>query len=392
MTMIKNLSSEILAKRMLFILVGIFSLCCLKLCAEEVVVTPAQAQVERENFVAEAKKYVGCPYEYGSTGPETFDCSGLIYHVARESVGKQLPRTAKAIYNYCKIIPDKNKETGDLLFFKTTGSDSISHVGIYIGNGQFISAISDGPNTGVIISSINQDYWKGKYVACGQFIKSGKQSEVVAEIEEKYEPEAFGDKKVKSAPEKVAPVKKTTPVKASATVSKDATLGEKLHDGMVLDGAVFCDWSLISPNSFMISWRGIDVHTNCYYTGWKLQPGFGLGFRFNYGLKMFQIPVLLSSTLSEYFRIYAGPVISFKEGVLLKTEKPVKASVFPGIIGFSVSTPAVSLGPTEIRFTQDVSYTTFNNIDNSALNFLESISAGLVMYTGVKVTLPVNAF
>jgi len=400
--MMKSLKSEILAKRMLIALAAVFSLCCLKLCADDMVISPAQAQVERDNFVTEAKKYVGAPYVYGAVGPESFDCSGLIYFVAREATGKQLPRTAKAIYNYCRIIPDKNKEVGDLLFFKTTGTDTISHVGIYIGNGQFISAISDGPNTGVIISSINQDYWKGKYVAAGQFLKSGKAEEVV--VEEKYVPEEepkVEEKKTKKVETKketqpeTKPKSKTNVVAINSNEKKPAaegTFGKKLHDNLVLDASVYCDWSLISPNSFMISWRGIDVQTNCYYSAWSLRPGIGLVFRFNYGLKMFQIPVLFSSTLNDYLRIYAGPVISFSHGTLLKTDKEVKGSVFPGIIGASVTTPAFKAGPTFIQFVQDISYTTFNNEDNSALSPLESISAGFVLYTGMKFTVPAKNF
>ena len=129
----------------------------------------AQAKVYRENFVSMAKQKVGSPYVYGAVGPDTFDCSGLIYFCAREAANKQLPRTAKALYSYCRIVKDSNREVGDLLFFKTTASGNVSHVGIYIGNNQFISAISDGPNTGVIISSLQQDYWKGKYIGAGQF-------------------------------------------------------------------------------------------------------------------------------------------------------------------------------------------------------------------------------
>ena len=150
------------------------------------ILTTAQAKVRRENFVSMAKQKVGSPYVLGAVGPNTFDCSGLIYFCAREAANKQLPRTAKALYSYCRIVKDSDKEVGDLLFFKTTASGNISHVGIYIGNSQFISAISDGPNTGVIISSLKQDYWKGKYVGAGQFLPSGKsfedEDEIIEEI------------------------------------------------------------------------------------------------------------------------------------------------------------------------------------------------------------------
>ena len=162
-------SARAAAKKTLSIMLLFFCVCCVKLCADDT--SPAEAQVLREKFVSEAKKYVGSPYVLGAVGPDTFDCSGLVYYTARQSLNKQMPRTAKALYNFCRLVPDKekDKEVGDLLFFKTNNTAPITHVGIYIGNNQFISAISDGPNTGVIISSLKQDYWKPKYVACGQF-------------------------------------------------------------------------------------------------------------------------------------------------------------------------------------------------------------------------------
>ena len=85
------------AKRTLSLMLLVFCLCCVKLCAEDT--SPAEAQVMREKFVAESKKYVGSPYVLGAVGPDKFDCSGLVYFCARESIQKQLPRTAKALYN-----------------------------------------------------------------------------------------------------------------------------------------------------------------------------------------------------------------------------------------------------------------------------------------------------
>nr|MBQ2234886.1 C40 family peptidase [Treponema sp.] len=117
-------------------------------CFSQNSITPEQAKELRETLVIEAKKYVGSPYIRGATGPNSFDCSGLVFYVARESIQFQLPRTVKAMYGFVKIIPDEERQVGDLVFFKTTGDGTISHVGIYIGNGQFISAVSDGPNTG----------------------------------------------------------------------------------------------------------------------------------------------------------------------------------------------------------------------------------------------------
>ena len=118
-------------------------------------------------MVTYAKSFIGVPYVYGGTDKTGIDCSGLIFTVARESIKLQLPRTVAALYGYVKVIPDNQKEAGDILFFKTVG-DKVSHAGIYIGNNQFIHAASDGPNTGVILSSLSETYWKQHYFAVGQ--------------------------------------------------------------------------------------------------------------------------------------------------------------------------------------------------------------------------------
>ena len=371
------------AKRTLSLMLLVFCLCCVKLCAEDT--SPAEAQVMREKFVAESKKYVGSPYVLGAVGPDKFDCSGLVYFCARESIQKQLPRTAKALYNYCRIIPDKDKEIGDLLFFKTNNTAPITHVGIYIGNNQFISAISDGPNTGVIISSLKQDYWKPKYVACGQFLPSGKNK---ASSSDDFDEEDFLDDDNsgtvgRSGGSGGASGGSNVNFKGSSFYNPEA---EGLNV-LAADAALYCNWSLVSPNSFMFQWRGLELQTNVRYTKWFLEPGFGMGFRFNYGLGVFQIPLLFSATINDYFRFYAGPVITFGTPHMMVTGEEIKGSFFPGIIGISLSTPALTVGKVKGQVVQDISYTVFNNPDNSALSFTNSISAGLVFFTGIRVTL-----
>lgn len=362
----RKVSFELLIKRILFVFLLIFEMCSLRLCAEDV--TPAKAQVMREAFVSEVKKYVGCPYQYGAVGPDSFDCSGLIYFTARESLKIQLPRTAKAIYNYCKIVPDKEREIGDLLFFKTTSADVISHVGIYIGNYQFISAISDGVNAGVVVSSLKQEYWKPRYVCTGKFLKEGIPSE---------ETENSSINKSESVS-----------FKGSSFRKSDGSFAENI----IFDGAAFFDWSLFAPKSLKFRFRGIDLQLNARFSKWILEPGIGLDFRINTSQKLFQIPVLFSATVNDYFRFYAGPVFSFSEGILVNSEKKIKGSIFPGIIGVSFSTPMIKAGETRIQFVQDVSYTIFNNLDNSALSFVESVCSGFVMYSGIRVSFPLNIF
>lgn len=356
------------AKKTLFILLLVFSLCCFKLCASDM--SPAEAQVARETFVAEAKKYVGCPYELGAVGPDSFDCSGLVYYVARESIQKQLPRTAKALYSYCRVVPDSKKEVGDLLFFKTNNSGaSVTHVGIYIGHNQFISAISDGSNTGVIISSLNQPYWKPKYVACGQFIKSGNRGDSLddSDSDDDWEEEV---------------------VEADdSSVTSSAKSGFIDVDNLIFDATTCCDWSLFKPNSLMVNWRGIDLQSNVRYAKWPLQPGVGVNLRFNYGTRTFQMPVVISTTLNDYIRIYAGPVFTFGESKMPGNGEKIKSSIFPGTLGVTLATPAFKVSKAKVQIVQDISYNVVNRCDNSALDFGDSVCAGLLFSTGVRVSL-----
>lgn len=125
---------------------------------------------KRSAIVEEAKKLLGSPYRMGSIGPNAFDCSGFVYYVAREAALLQLPRTSQAMKEKSTMISEGSLLPGDLLFFKTVAPGKISHVGIYIGGGKFIHAASDGPETGVIISSIMDRYWKMHYDCAGRVL------------------------------------------------------------------------------------------------------------------------------------------------------------------------------------------------------------------------------
>lgn len=160
-------------KKYAVLLILFFLLACLKLCASSKKMSPEEAKEARTKVVEEAKTYVGAPYVHGAAGPSSFDCSGFTYYVYRTILKIQLPRTASAVYDYCDPIKDNEMEPGDLVFFKTTSSKKISHVGIYLGNGNFISAISDGNNTGVQIRTLLKGYWADTYTCAARVIPSG---------------------------------------------------------------------------------------------------------------------------------------------------------------------------------------------------------------------------
>jgi cell wall-associated NlpC family hydrolase len=108
-----------------------------------------------------ARAQVGKPYVWGATGPDTFDCSGLVAYVARKALGLTMPRVA-ADQAFAGVHVDyPNLTPGDLVFYANTYQPGISHVGIYIGNSQWVTASDE--TTGVIIASMDEPYWKSRY-------------------------------------------------------------------------------------------------------------------------------------------------------------------------------------------------------------------------------------
>ena len=108
---------------------------------------------------------LGAPYRYGGSTPRGFDCSGLVYY-AYYKAGIRVPRSTTAQYRHARPIALMNLQPGDLVFFRTAHR-SVSHVGIYAGEGRFIHA----PSRGRVVSydSLNDPYWKKRLVAAGRY-------------------------------------------------------------------------------------------------------------------------------------------------------------------------------------------------------------------------------
>ena len=119
------------------------------------------AGVSGAAIVAEAKKYLGAPYVAGGASPSGFDCSGFVYYVLK-NLGMAVSRTPAAQFvNIGTGVSKENLQPGDLVFFITSSSGNVSHVGIYTGNGQFIHA----PNSRstVSYSDLTTGYWSQHY-------------------------------------------------------------------------------------------------------------------------------------------------------------------------------------------------------------------------------------
>ena len=111
-----------------------------------------------------ASQQLGKPYVWGAQGPNSFDCSGLTYYVYKNAAGITLPRTSVEQSKYGTTVSKSNLKAGDLIFFDTSGPNDggVSHVGIYVGNGQMIHASSSQKK--IVKVSVETSYWNNAFV------------------------------------------------------------------------------------------------------------------------------------------------------------------------------------------------------------------------------------
>ena len=119
-----------------------------------------------KKLIKEAKKWLGTKYKYGGHSKDGTDCSGFVMEVYLLVYDIKLPRTSRDQQAFCKKIKKSELKIGDLVFFATTkNKNKVSHVGIYIGDGEFIHSSS---SKGVVISKMSQNYYERTYHSSGR--------------------------------------------------------------------------------------------------------------------------------------------------------------------------------------------------------------------------------
>ncbi len=112
-----------------------------------------------------ALKYLGVPYVYGGSSPSGFDCSGFVSYVFAQS-GISLPRTADDQYLVGRPVSRESLRAGDLVFF-VDDSGELSHVGIYLREGEFIHAST---STGIDFDSLNRGWRREHYLGARRIL------------------------------------------------------------------------------------------------------------------------------------------------------------------------------------------------------------------------------
>lgn len=129
--------------------------------ADSVAAPALPASAERSEALLQALLALGVDYRYGGNSPVTgFDCSGLVAYVYREALGIRLPHNTLAQSEAGVPVSLAELQPGDLVFYDTQ-KRPFSHVGIYMGNGQFVHAPKSGAR--VRVESLENSYWTRRF-------------------------------------------------------------------------------------------------------------------------------------------------------------------------------------------------------------------------------------
>ena len=137
----------------------------------------------RKKFINCGMEFKGIKYVWGGKTPSPgFDCSGFVTYTAKKSLDLDIKGNAQDIYNQTTPVALEEAQPGDLIFFKGDTDTRVTHVGIYLGKNPegndfgkqnlFLNAASAGPRTGIVISGLNENYWKKTYYGCGRLLPS----------------------------------------------------------------------------------------------------------------------------------------------------------------------------------------------------------------------------
>ncbi len=120
-----------------------------------------------EAIAQEAHNYLGYKYVYGTAGPNTFDCSGFTSYLYKK-YGYSIPRVSSTQATVGTHVEKSDLKEGDLVFFSNSSTSKIGHVGIYVGNGEFIHASTS--TRGVVKDKLSSDYYTRHYITARRIV------------------------------------------------------------------------------------------------------------------------------------------------------------------------------------------------------------------------------
>ena len=326
----------------------------------------AAYQQARSLVLTVAAKYEKTPYRYAGADRNGIDCSGLVYVSFREALGVTVPRTTVSLYAWVEKIPLEDARPGDLLFF-VTGGGPISHVGIITGDRRFIHAASEGRDTGVIYSTLNESYWSRTFAGAGRVFPDGGGT----------------------AGKNTLPVVSNNPVNPGNVQSPVKKEREKI--GMLMGAGIAPTWNISFNSGNAV--RGMAgqfmIGTEEKPFGKSMILGLEARPEWDGMLGVFRIPLTVSWGLDEKWRIFAGPAISFgKAEVKLSNgnirEYPHSNNAWFGAAGITAAPFAFSIAGTSLAPYAELAWQSY--LSNGGGFKSEDITAGLRFSTGLRLT------
>jgi len=328
----------------------------------------AQAYLDARNkVITAAKRYLNSPYRYGGMTASGMDCSGFICLSFKDAVGVTLPRSASGLYSWVEKIPLERAQPGDLLFFKTDNTGSITHVALYLGDRRFIHSTSAGPHTGVIYSTFDESYWSRTFVGAGRAF-----------------PEAPSG--INSGNSAIAG--------AGSGGASSATNASSSNVRLLIGASFAPTWNDFSNGGDLFRGFAAQLRLGADTTIFNTRMIFGLEIRPEYdgALGVFRLPVTLSWGLDDQLRIFAGPVISFGDASLSTGDGERSYSggtSWFGTAGISAAPFIYKTSGGEFAPYLEFAWQSYFS-DNKSINLNADFTAGFRFSTGIRWTIQVR--
>ena len=290
---------------------------------------PKQA---RNLLVSAAESYRGTPYRYGGLASTGVDCSGLVYLSFRKALGISVPRTARRQYDWADPVARSALQPGDLVFFNTEGP--ISHVGIYIGDGRFVHAASEGAVTGVTVADLNEPYWRRAYAGGGRVLPAENLLGVTVSLS--------------AAPSWAFPGE-TDPFQGLAFAA------------------------------------GASV--NLTVLGLSFSPGIEARAEWDRTLGVIRVPFTVSFGLGRDFRVFAGPALSFGDATMqtsLGTRNYYADGGFFGALGVAWAPLSFRMGDGKLSLFGEAAWQTYTRTAGLEPDWAADMAANLRLSTGLR--------
>jgi probable lipoprotein NlpC len=350
----------------------------------------------RIRLLAAAARYERTPYRYGGIDRNGMDCSGFVYASFKDGLAVSVPRSTTGLYSWVEKIGTEKLQPGDLVFFKTTNSGGISHVGIYVGGNRFIHSASEGPSTGVIYSGLDEKYWARTYTGAGRALPA---ADIYAPGGQIPTAPKNGDtsgqndgiSKSDASTKNPAVSKEIKPETGNETRRKTALAKTDENNRHIFWGfAAAPSWNGFLADGNII--RGVAGHLRAgIETDVFPRPMvFGMELRMEWDrtLGVFRLPITFSWGFNDKFRIFGGPVFSFGDAVL-KTSKGdrhyVSGSNWFGALGITYAPFSIKIAQGKLAPYGELAWQAYFS-DNNQFDLNSDFAAGIRFSTGLRYT------